>query len=232
MPLNAPERGRIELSIECLRRMAFSVLVALCVGLGTLGAHAADNPSFFDTNEIKSTSMDAFKKWNEALERYTREKAAAKKGKCGDKELNTCNFDKWIKFLKETKDKDPVSQIRAINDYMNRAPYITDPVNWGKKDFWATPGEFMAKFGDCEDYAIAKYMSLRLLGYSDDELRVVAVKDLNLKIGHAILVVFFKGKPYVLDNQIKQVVPTSKIKHYLPVFSINQTAWWKHIPAG
>ena len=124
-----------------------------------------------------------------------------------------------------------MSQIREINDYMNRAPYITDPVNWGEKDFWATPGEFMAKFGDCEDYAISKYMSLRYLGYAEKDLRVVAVKDLNLKIGHAILVVFYKGNPYVLDNQIKQVVPAAKIKHYLPVFSINAKAWWKHQPA-
>ena len=207
--------------------------VALCTFMAAfwpIQGYAKGEPSFFDTTETKSTKMKAFKKWNTALERYTKEKAAAKKGKCSDDELNKCNFDKWIKFLKGIKDKDLVTQIREVNDYMNRAPYITDPVNWGKKDFWATPGEFMAKFGDCEDYAIAKYMSLRLLGYKDEDLRVVAVKDLNLKIGHAILVVYYKGKPYVLDNQIKQVVPTTKVKHYLPVFSINQTAWWKHIP--
>ncbi|MCW8916325.1 MAG: transglutaminase-like cysteine peptidase [Magnetovibrio sp.] len=196
------------------------------------GVQASVEKSFFNTNETKSTKMETFKKWNGALERYTKEKAALKAGKCGDKEMNKCNFEKWINFLKGLKDKKLVIQIREINDYMNRAPYITDPVNWGKKDFWATPGEFMSKFGDCEDYAIAKYMSLRLLGYKEEDLRVVAVKDLNLKIGHAILVVFYKGKPYVLDNQIKQVMPAAKIKHYLPVFSINQKAWWKHIPAS
>lgn len=232
MSLIAPESDRHRPSTGYTRRTAFAVLAGLCVFLGAFCARAAGHPSFFDTNEIKSTNLSAFKKWNGALERYTREKAAVKEGKCGAKEMNACNFEKWIKFLKGLRDKDQVSQIRAVNDYMNRAPYITDPVNWGKKDYWAAPGEFMAKFGDCEDYAIAKYMSLRLLGYSDNDLRVVAVKDLNLKIGHAILVVYYKGKPYVLDNQIKQVVPASKIKHYLPVFSINQTAWWKHIPAG
>jgi len=237
MPLCAPERRYSTLRrtswLHLMRRavlVAFVCVSALCIAPPSWAA--AGKASFFDTTEQMSTKMDAFKKWNEAIARYSKEKAAATKGTCGDKELNKCNFDKWIKFLKGLKEKDPVSQIRAINDYMNRAPYITDPVNWGKKDFWATPGEFMSKFGDCEDYAIAKYISLRLLGYKEDELRVVAVKDLNLKIGHAILVVYFKGKPYVLDNQIKQVVPASKIKHYLPVFSINQSAWWKHLPAG
>ena len=169
--------------------VAFVAVSALCVAPPSWAA--AGEASFFDTTEQMSTNMDAFKKWNEAIARYSKEKAAATKGKCGDKELNKCNFDKWIKFLKGLKEKDAVSQIRAINDYMNRAPYITDPVNWGQKDFWATPGEFMSKFGDCEDYAIAKYISLRLLGYKEDELRVVAVQDMNLKIGHALLVVYY-----------------------------------------
>ncbi|MBL4748929.1 MAG: transglutaminase-like cysteine peptidase [Magnetovibrio sp.] len=177
-----------------------------------------------------STTLTAFTKWNGALARYSKERAQSKSGACGSDKLNKCNFGKWMTFLQGLKDKDLVSQIRAVNNYMNRAPYITDPVNWGKKDFWATPGEFMTKFGDCEDYAIAKYISLRLLGYKDMDLRVVAVKDLNLKIGHAILVVYYKGTPYVLDNQIKQVVPASKIRHYLPIFSINSKAWWKHQP--
>jgi len=215
----------------CRTSCAVGVLF-LAMGMGS-GVFAAvpSKPSFFNTTEQMSTKLVAFKKWNQALERYSKERALSESGKCGAKKMNGCNFGKWMKFLEGLKEKDLVSQIRAVNDYMNRAPYITDAVNWGKKDFWATPGEFMAKFGDCEDYAIAKYTSLRLLGYAEKDLRVVAVKDLNLKIGHAILIVYYKGKPYILDNQIKQVVPAAKVKHYLPVFSINSKAWWKHQPA-
>lgn len=232
MSSRLPNKRHWAVSAHVMRGALCGLLAVIFVGFGPHSAQALGKPSFFDSTEQMSTKLGAFKKWNEAIARYSKEEAAIKEGKCGDKEMNKCNFDKWIKFLKGIKEKDLVSQIREINDYMNRAPYITDPVNWGKKDFWATPGEFMSKFGDCEDYAIAKYMSLRLLGYSEDDLRVVAVKDLNLKIGHAILMVYYKGKPYVLDNQIKQVIPASKVKHYLPVFSINQKAWWKHIPAG
>ena len=75
---------------------------------------------------------------------------------------------------------------------MNKAKYITDKNNWGRKDYWETPGEFMANFGDREDYAIIKFLSLKLLGFKDEDLRVVAVKDLNLKIGHAVLIVYWK----------------------------------------
>jgi predicted transglutaminase-like cysteine proteinase len=86
----------------------------------------------------------------------------------------------------------------------------------------------MEKFGDCEDYAISKFMSLKLLGFSDDMLRVVAVKDLNLKVGHAVLIVILDGKYYLLDNQIKQVVETKTVRHYQPVFSISTRYWWRH----
>ena len=226
-PLNQP----LKLA-KITRRVAGVVVAALFVwgSVGAAQAAVSSKPSFFNTTEQMSTTLTAFTKWNEALARYGRERAQAKKGKCGGQKLNKCNFTKWMDFLKKQKGKDRVSQIRAINDYMNRAPYITDAVNWGKKDFWATPGEFMSKFGDCEDYAIAKYVSLRLLGYDENALRVVAVKDMNLKIGHAILIVYYKGKPYILDNQIKQVVPASKVKHYMPIFSINSKAWWQHRP--
>jgi len=117
---------------------------------------------------------------------------------------------------------------------MNKAKYVQDKNNWGKNDYWATPQEFMARFGDCEDYAIIKYLSLRMLGWKDEDLRVVAVKDLNLKVGHAVLVVYMTTKsgkriPLVLDNQIKDVVKASSIRHYQPVFSINQKNWWRHL---
>lgn len=95
----------------------------------------------------------------------------------------------------------------------------------------------MARFGDCEDYAIVKYLSLRALGFKDEELCVVAVKDLNLKVGHAILMVILidsKGRKryFVLDNQIKSVVEENKIRHYQPVFSIGTKFGWRYLPAG
>ena len=117
---------------------------------------------------------------------------------------------------------------------MNKAKYITDKNNWGRKDYWATPGEFMANFGDCEDYAIIKFLSLKLLGFKDEDLRVVAVKDLNLKIGHDVLIVYWKDpksgkrRRLLLDNQIKKVVDARAVRHYQPVFSINSKNWWRH----
>jgi predicted transglutaminase-like cysteine proteinase len=203
----------------------------LVVGaLNDAEAKAKASASFFKSTEVRSKNMKPFKKWTTAVKRYSSEKKKAKTtaGDCKSQKFNKCHYQKWVKFLISIKKKDRLTQVKAINQYMNKSKYVQDSTNWGKKDFWATPGEFMAKFGDCEDYAIAKFMSLRLLGFKDKDMRVVAVKDLNLKVGHAILVVFVEGQTLVLDNQIKQVIDAKKVRHYQPVFSINTTYWWRH----
>jgi len=193
-------------------------------------ASADARPSFFQSRETLSTNMKPFKKWIAAIQRYSKEAAEAKKGGCNKKELNKCQYEKWTQYLIGLKGKPPMEQIKGVNDYMNQAPYITDDNNWGKKDYWASPGEFMTRFGDCEDYAIAKFLSLLRLGFKAEQLRVVGVKDLNLKIGHAVLIVLLDGKALVLDNQIKTVVDAARVRHYQPVFSINTKAWWRHRP--
>jgi predicted transglutaminase-like cysteine proteinase len=196
-------------------------------------AQAAAQPSFFNSTEVESTNLKPFTKWTEALEKYTKETALVQKEQtCTATTFTTCHYLQWRKFLGGLVGKDKLTQITEVNTYMNKATYITDETNWGQKDYWESPGEFMAKFGDCEDYAIAKFMSLQLLGFDPNKLRVVAVKDLNLKVGHAILAVYVDDKIYILDNQIGQVVEAKTIRHYEPVFSINQTRWWHHRVGG
>jgi len=220
-------------------RFAFLVIV-LGVSFGilmpaTASAKKKSKPSFFNSVEVRSSRLKPFKKWRSALKRYSIEKNKRQKKKsCTSKRLNICNYGQWGKFLKSLQGKDKLTQIRAVNYRMNKAKYITDKNNWGRKDYWATPAEFMANFGDCEDYAIIKYLSLKLLGFKESEVRVVAVKDLNLKVGHAVTVVFWKDpktgkkRTLLLDNQIKKVVDARAVRHYQPVFSINSKYWWRH----
>ena len=122
-------------------------------------------------------------------------------------------------------------QLNLVNLYMNTHRYIIDPINWGVPDYWAIPNEFLRKFGDCEDYAIAKYLSLRALGWSAEDMRIVVLQDTNLGVLHAILVVNFQGRDLVLDNQITLVIDANKVHHYMPIYSINENGWWRHTPA-
>jgi len=178
------------------------------------------NALLFGTHETLSSNFKPFKKWSGAMQRMSKEQANLGSFKKRSK--------KWIVFLDGLKGKDELTQIKAVNKFMNKSKYIQDNKNWGIKDYWASPGEFLSKFGDCEDYSIAKYMALKYIGIDPAKMRIVAVKDLNLKIGHAILAVYHKKRIVILDNQIKIVADSRKIRHYQPVYSINEKHWWRH----
>jgi len=208
--------------------MPVAALGACLLWSPATGASEGPRPSFFNSVEIRSANLQPFRKWRSALAKYSEEQVSKKVVNCVSGLFTVCHYEELADFLDDTRDDDRWDQLVAVNHYMNTRRYITDPRNWGVKDYWASLGEFMEKFGDCEDYAIAKYLALKRLGWTDDELRVTAVKDLNLKVGHAVLIVYYQGKTWVLDNQIRRVVDTASVRHYKPVFSINETFWWRH----
>jgi len=168
-----------------------------------------------------------FAKWNDALARYARERAAERAlCKRGD-----CALVRWREFLAAVKRVPPLVQLKAVNDYLNRIPYVADPENYGVEDHWATPREFFAKGGDCEDYAIAKYLSLRALGWPADRLRIVVVHDRERDLVHAALIAYHRGTGYLLDIEIPEVTDQRRVRRYAPIFAIGETGWWAFNPA-
>lgn len=182
-------------------------------------AAARSYPKLFGTYELTSTDMRKFPKWNDMVRRW-------KNG--APCESATCTTKGWQQLIDSLQGKDITTQLKTVNREMNLHPYILDINNWGKEDYWETPFEFLKKSGDCEDFAISKYMALKALGVPIDDMRVVALRDLNLNLGHAVLVVYVNNVPMLLDNQIGTVVPANSIKHYRPVYSINEHRWWLH----
>jgi len=197
------------------------VLLALSLVAPGRPADAAQSyPELFGTAELHSDNLAMFPKWRGMLDRYAAERRTCQAGPCKDYG--------WSALVEGERGKDLPTELREINAAMNRRPYVSDLANWHVEDYWATPLEFMAKGGDCEDYAIAKYMALRELGFPIDDMRVVVLNDLNLGVAHAILVVYVQGTALVLDNQISTVIPADAIHHYRPVYSINERGWWLH----
>ena len=199
------------------------------VGSGSSRA-VAQETGLFGSREVRSTQLSAFKKWNSMVERHTEETrpGARRKGPCRVTANFRCPVDEWKDVIAALKGQDFATQLDEVNRYMNRAPYITDIVNWGVKDYWATLRQFFTKDGDCEDYAIAKYYSLKELGIPPENMRIAVVQDTNLDVAHAVLVVYGGKTAWVLDNQIPYVVRAQAVVHYRPFYSINETAWWLH----
>jgi predicted transglutaminase-like cysteine proteinase len=207
----------------CFFHAAF-LASALCCA-----APASALQSYFINNEVQSDNIDMFPKWMDMLSRYKSQSLPYEKI-CGPAHYSTCKLLGWQKFLEAQRGRNILDQLAAVNAFINQYPYVEDIVNWGVEDIWNTPYEMMQKGGDCEDYAISKYMSLRAIGVPEEKMRIEIVEDLNLGgVIHAILIVFAEGQVYVLDNQIKQVMLAVNIYHYKPIYSINETHWWRHL---
>ena len=182
-----------------------------------------------DTTVFAKSDIAAFTKWTGMLARFKKSEPSAQ-GHCPPSRLMPCPARDWHAFIQDLSGKDELTQINAVNTRINFAYYIGDMRNWGVADYWATPFEFMAKDGDCEDYAIAKYLTLKALGVDASTMRIVVVDDLNLNQPHAILTVQANDRTLVLDNQTRQVVDSSAVHHYRAIYSINETGWWLHHP--
>lgn len=127
-------------------------------------------------------------------------------------------------------------QLVAINEFFNRRIVFTDdaPV-WGVADHWASPVELLDKGrGDCEDFAIAKYFSLLVLGVPPARLRLVYVRAQiggpgGVQTPHMVLAHYATpdAEPLILDNLIEDVRPASRRPDLTPVFSFNSEGLWQ-----
>ena len=127
-------------------------------------------------------------------------------------------------LVDESSTLDEQGKIKAVNDFFNQIPYYSDIQHWKQKDYWATPVEKLAtNGGDCEDYSIAKYYTLRELGIEEKKLRIMYVKALEWNEAHMVLAYYPEPSfpPLVLDNIKKDLKPANERKDLVPVFSFN-----------
>lgn len=140
----------------------------------------------------------------------------------------------WDNVIQNAKKKDVLNKLKDVNDFWNKIKYGRDKKVWKKKDYWAAPFEFLGRgIGDCEDYAIAKYFSLRKLGVPEKKLRITYVKLLRKRTkfeeAHMVLTYYHKpgATPIVLDNINKKLKLASKRKDLRPVYSFNAGGLWQ-----
>ncbi|HIF24815.1 MAG TPA: hypothetical protein EYQ41_01385 [Micavibrio sp.] len=176
-------------------------------------------PALFGSDERRSSDLKAFTKWTSMFDRY---EVAMKQP------LNKRTIDAWKRSLSEFKDLPMDTMVERVNTFVNQTDYIVDSRNWGKSDYWSTPVEFFQRGGDCEDFAIAKYASLRALGFPENRMRVAIVHDIQKDIPHAVLIVYTDTGAKILDNQNPKAEDARYVDNYRPIFSINRDAWWLH----
>ncbi len=214
------------------RRTATALLAGSAMSmLLPSGAHASlparKGKGIFGFTDVRRTGSQRFPKWKGAIDRTVRERKTLGRP-CRPTAVSNCDMHEWQRLVNGLRSMPRGEQLHLVNLELNRRAYVLDPINWGVSDYWASPAQFFKKNGDCEDYSIAKYMSLRDLGFAPSKMRVVVLNDENLKIPHAVLAVRHGQDELILDNQIDRVVSHRVIRHYRPIFSINEEAWWMH----
>ncbi|RMG29778.1 MAG: hypothetical protein D6721_05225 [Gammaproteobacteria bacterium] len=202
-----------------------ALLLAACLA----GSPAAAADTLFHYRAVAQHSgIETFGQWVRVLERHLTEDVP--EGDCRRHTYDRCHLRRWQAFLAGLRGRPLMDQLRAVNRFANRLPYVLDLDNYGVEDYWAVVHEFLDRGGDCEDYVITKFFSLKWLGVPAEHLRVVILQDTNLHAPHAVLAVDVGRTHYILDNQIDQVVTDERIVHYVPVYSINELGWWMYLP--
>lgn len=142
----------------------------------------------------------------------------------------------WRDLLTQAAGQPDAAKLQQVNDFFNRKiRFGEDSDIWGRQDYWATPLETLGRGeGDCEDFAIAKYVTLKLLGIPSEKMRMTYVKA---RIGgpqsaivqaHMVLSYYPApdDEPLVLDNLISDIRPASRRNDLTMIFGFNAEGLW------
>ena len=171
---------------------------------------------------IATTVMTA---GNFSLDRELLQKAEKKYGRDAFNRLTA-----WEDLIRQDRSNADRGKLEKVNRFFNsRIRFANDVDVWGIKDYWATPIEFLCKgAGDCEDFAIAKYFTLKAMGVDDEKLRITYVKAIEYNIHHMVLTYYSEpeAEPLVLDNLVDSINPASKRTDLMPIFGFNGSGLW------
>ena len=197
---------------------------ALTLGQAAKVAQTAKPAAFQAVEMVAYQAEDRVPQWNRVKQAMIKDRAILQN--CLDNADN-CEgtaMVSWRDMVIGLKNQPVAMQASMVNSFFNRWQYRTDMETYGVSEYWASPIEFMTNSGDCEDYAIAKYITLSFLGVAEDQMRIVALVDNNRGgIGHSVLTVSVQGEEQVvLDNLTDSVYNSAQQTGYAPRFAVNQ----------
>jgi predicted transglutaminase-like cysteine proteinase len=211
----------------------FSTALGACLlVLLPFQAHSTSHADgLFGSLEIPSNDLGALPQWQEALKGLQPLKEAARQ--C-DQDILKCQSQQmtlWRTKIQELEHSDKSIAMRQINSFINKWQQAEDQDVYNRLDYWAKPLEFITNGGDSEDFAIMKYISLRELGFSAEQMRIVVTNDVLRGVTHTILSIKLNSRSYILDSQNDTVLREEFVNYYVPYYSVNEKTRWAHIPS-
>jgi predicted transglutaminase-like cysteine proteinase len=152
----------------------------------------------------------------------------------GDRE--NCASDAALQLLAIVdagRQREGRARLGEINRAINLAIHpMSDLAQFGQEDVWSSPlVTFYRGAGDCEDYAIAKFVALQMAGIPSDDLRIVVLADTLRGEGHAAAAVRLDGRWLILDNRRMAMVEDADVRNYRPLYVIDQYGVMQYVDA-
>jgi predicted transglutaminase-like cysteine proteinase len=131
---------------------------------------------------------------------------------------------RFLRIVDRALSREGLGRIDEVNGAINREIRpVDDMTQYGVVDLWATPlMTFASDAGDCEDYAIAKYVALHEAGMAEDDLRLVVVHDFAISQYHVVAAVRYDGQWLILDNRTPDIRRDRDVANLDPLLVIDR----------
>jgi len=201
-------------------------LVLLSLVAAPVPASPGDGIRPFATSVPELDAAVALPAWERARAALARDAARfdaclATRAACGDPRRAA-----WRTLMGALAAETPRTRLEAVNRFVNTVPYASDEDAFGARDHWAGPWAFLVGRGDCEDYAIAKYATLKRLGVAATDMRILVVEDVVRDLAHAVLAVRTDAGVWLLDNQSDTLLDAATTTRYRPYYAVNDAGRW------
>jgi predicted transglutaminase-like cysteine proteinase len=140
---------------------------------------------------------------------------------------------RFLTIVDNARAREGRARLGEINRAVNLAIRpMSDLAQYGAIDVWSSPlVTFANGAGDCEDYAIAKLVALRLAGIAAEDLRIVIMRDTIGGEAHAVAAARLDGHWLMLDNRRMAMVEDGYVRNYRPLFVIDQYGVMQYVDA-
>jgi predicted transglutaminase-like cysteine proteinase len=205
-------------SVGSLLRPVAAALLACAV----LGAAARDGTAsdYANLTESRFDELLRLPQWREVARKLPREATLVRaciRGKC-----HSVAALRIAALVAKGAGRERMSQLRTVHELVNEQPYREDSEQFGRADVWQSPLSFALRGGDCEDFAIAKYFVLQLLGVPASDLRVTVVTGQDTNEVHAVLLARVAGEWQVLDNREDAPRPLRSYRGWVLQYAVSE----------
>lgn len=214
----------------CSRALVLLVSLATFSSSATAGTtQAAAHPLAllepYGSRMLMPTGGAMLEKWAAVLrqwkiEKQTLDACRVAPGQCSDPAAR-----ELLSIIEDAKPLTGIAQLGQINRAVNLAiRSVDDWVAHGVVDVWSSPLATLGTHaGDCEDYAIVKFVALLEAGIAPADIRVLIVRDVMRSEDHAVVAVRHEGQWLLLDNRRLVIRSDAELANYQPLMQMDGT---------